>query len=126
MHKHFIVGSIGEDFACQYLKENGYRIFARNVRGRLGELDIVARAPDNALVFVEVKTLIGTAFDPAHNYTKAKDHKTRRAVQYFLQRYPQLFDENAGFRIDLITVSIEDPLRAGWKGGHTIRQYKNI
>lgn len=43
-----------EDLACEYLKENGYRIIARNVAYRFGEIDIVA-LEGKILVFVEVK-----------------------------------------------------------------------
>ena len=48
-------GRLGEEAAARFLEGRGWRILARNVRRRFGEIDIVAR--DGAiLVFVEVKT----------------------------------------------------------------------
>ncbi|WP_462323284.1 YraN family protein [Desulfoplanes sp.] len=49
------VGRFGEDVACDYLTENGYRVLERNWRTRKGELDIICTR-DGELVFVEVKT----------------------------------------------------------------------
>lgn len=48
-------GNAGENRACDYLVQNGYRIIERNWRKRFGEIDIIA-LKDNVLVFVEVKT----------------------------------------------------------------------
>ncbi len=35
-------GAAGEQIACNFLQEQGYRIIERNHRSRLGELDIIA------------------------------------------------------------------------------------
>ena len=51
------VGSTGEDIACGYLAHKKYKILDRNYRTTFGEIDIVAKAPDKTLVFVEVKTM---------------------------------------------------------------------
>ena len=37
------LGRWGEDRAVQHLERSGYQILNRNVRTRLGEIDIVAR-----------------------------------------------------------------------------------
>ncbi len=47
-------GRRAETIAAWYLRAKGYRIPARRVRTRAGEIDIVARN-GNTLVFVEVK-----------------------------------------------------------------------
>ncbi len=47
-------GRRAEAIAAWYLRAKGYRILARRVRTRAGEIDIVARHRDS-LVFVEVK-----------------------------------------------------------------------
>ena len=44
----------GEDAAVEALRRRGYRVLARNVRLRRGELDVVAEQGGD-LVFVEVK-----------------------------------------------------------------------
>lgn len=53
------LGQKGEDLACVYLVEKGFKILERNYRRKWGEIDIVAVAPDKTLVFVEVKTMKG-------------------------------------------------------------------
>ena len=47
-------GRRAETIAAWYLVAKGYRILARRVRTRVGEIDIVARHRDS-LIFVEVK-----------------------------------------------------------------------
>jgi putative endonuclease len=47
-------GRAAEEAVCRYLEERGLEIVARNVRGRRGEVDIVAREGDT-LAFVEVR-----------------------------------------------------------------------
>ena len=49
------LGHSGEDLAASFLKENGYKILERNVRGPRGEIDIIARDADT-VCFIEVKT----------------------------------------------------------------------
>jgi len=50
-----LTGAAGEQIACNFLQEQGYRIIERNHRSRLGELDIIA-AYGEFLIFCEVKT----------------------------------------------------------------------
>ena len=35
-------GRKGEDLACEFLRQNGYRVIERNFRCKMGEIDIVA------------------------------------------------------------------------------------
>ena len=50
-------GDHGERVAEKYLKKQGYKRLARNLRSRQGEIDLLMLAPDRrTLVFVEVKT----------------------------------------------------------------------
>lgn len=53
-----LIGDNGECRATSYLQSCGYEIVERNWRTRTGEIDIIAQK-DDALVFVEVKTLPG-------------------------------------------------------------------
>ena len=39
--QHLKVGKIGEDIACRYLKDKGYKIIERNFRRKWGEIDII-------------------------------------------------------------------------------------
>ena len=56
------LGLLGEQLAVDHLVGRGWRVLARNWRCRYGELDVVAVDPENALVFVEVKTRTGDGF----------------------------------------------------------------
>lgn len=50
-----IIGIMGEEIACRYLRSKGYTILERNYTCRHGELDIIASIA-SILVIVEVKT----------------------------------------------------------------------
>ena len=49
------LGRHGEDAAAAHLTRLGYRVLARNLRTRHGEIDLIALGGDT-IVFVEVKT----------------------------------------------------------------------
>lgn len=49
------LGNFGEEQACRYLQDKGYKIIDKNFRNKLGEIDLIVQ--DGAvLCFVEVKT----------------------------------------------------------------------
>ncbi len=52
------LGGLGEDLAAEHLGRLGFRVIARNVRTRNGEIDLIA-CDGSTLVFVEVKTRRG-------------------------------------------------------------------
>ena len=78
------VGRKGEDAAAGLLRDQGYKILARNYRCRHGEIDIVA-FEDGEYVFVEVKTRVtdekGSGADAV---TPAKQRKIVRVAQQYL------------------------------------------
>ena len=49
------LGRRGEDLAVEHFQRLGFRVLARNVRTRAGEIDVIV-CDRRALVFVEVKT----------------------------------------------------------------------
>jgi putative endonuclease len=59
-------GEPGETRACEHLRAQGYLVLERNFRCRSGELDIVAREPGGAIVFVEVKERHGETHGQGH------------------------------------------------------------
>lgn len=78
------VGAAAERAACRRLREEGYRIVARNWRTRLGEIDIVARDGD-VLVFVEVKSRSGPGFGgPEGAVDRPKQRRIVAAAGAFL------------------------------------------
>ena len=57
MAKHNELGKWGEDFAAEYLKEQGYFIRDRDWHCGKRDIDLVAISADlTTIVFVEVKT----------------------------------------------------------------------
>lgn len=80
------IGMLGENLACEYLEQQGYKILARNFRcHRYGEIDIVA-GKDNSISFIEVKARSSLYYGrPEAAVTWAKKQKIMRCAQYFLQ-----------------------------------------
>ncbi|MBX4181397.1 YraN family protein, partial [Candidatus Parcubacteria bacterium] len=54
------LGDIGENIACDFLKNRGYTIVERNYLRKWGEIDIVARKGE-VIHFVEVKSVSGVS-----------------------------------------------------------------
>ena len=73
------VGRRGEEAACAYLAERGYRILDRNWRCRLGEIDIVAEQ-GGIIVFVEVRTRTGSRFGTGAESVGMRKQRRLRAV----------------------------------------------
>ncbi len=96
------IGDQGEDFACQYLIERGYRLLERNVLTRGGEIDLVMR--DGAwLVFVEVKARYGLEFGyPEEALTKEKQRHLRSAVFCYLREHGGLAQS---WRLDVVAIT---------------------
>lgn len=78
-------GKNGEEYACRYLKSQGYCILKRNFRcHRMGELDIIA-CKDSVVHFIEVKTRTSTRFGmPQEAVTLSKQRTIRRCAEYYL------------------------------------------
>lgn len=98
------LGRAGERVAAAHLEAKGYRIVARNVFTAQGELDLVARAPDGTLAFVEVRTRRGeeAADAAAESIDERKQLRVRElAAAYLAEHAP---DANA--RIDVVLVAV--------------------
>src|SRR3972149_5236135 len=79
------VGKRGEEEAARFLQKRGFAILDRNVRSRLGEIDLVAR-DGKALVFVEVKTLRERDGDPPQAAVgQSKQRRLGELAQHYLQ-----------------------------------------
>lgn len=124
------IGKLGEDLACGYLVDKGYRILQRNYRKPWGEIDIIGKAKDGTLVFFEVKALAGrgdTGLAPEDNVTAAKLIKLRRTCQAFVAKNPDLVNEKKGWRIDLVAIEIlNSDVAELTKENCRIRYYENI
>lgn len=94
-------GQLGEQAACNFLKEQGYSIACRNWRtGRL-EVDIICFDQMNTLVFVEVKTRSSKHFGAPGNFV---DAKKRRHLMTAAEAYCQKFEHSAEIRFDIISI----------------------
>lgn len=94
-------GAAGETVAQHYLEGLGWQVIGRNVRYRIGELDIVAD-DGSQLVFVEVRTR-RTASGPRAEDTVASDKRRKliRAARMYLMRYT---GPRASSRFDVVAV----------------------
>ena len=78
-------GDHAEVLAAHYLQQQGLQIIARQVRYRVGELDLICQDGD-AWVFVEVKARRSDAFGgPLSAVTHTKIKRLRRAALCYLQ-----------------------------------------
>jgi putative endonuclease len=108
MHGRASLGREGEERACGYLVEKGFSVIARNFRMPFGEIDIIVRAPDKTLVFVEVKTLAGGGRDglrPEDEMSPGKTARFRKIALFYANKNPQLVDGNAGWRLDAVCLT---------------------
>jgi|LZCG01.1.fsa_nt_gb putative endonuclease len=100
MNKGHRTGKRGEDIACQYLRQQGYEIIARNWRSRFGEIDIIARDGDS-LVFVEVKTRTGSGFGGPEG---ALDERKRGRIIATAKAYLSGIESDLAIRFDLVAL----------------------
>ncbi|MBR4962224.1 MAG: YraN family protein [Clostridia bacterium] len=102
------IGRIGEDVACAYLEENGYRIVARNVYADGCEADILAEN-DTHFVFAEVKTRrehpdVPDRFGrPANAVTETKRAHMLKMAKAWLKEHPEVLETRSP-RLDVIEV----------------------
>ena len=98
------VGQRGEEEAARFLEKRGFAILDRNVRSRLGEIDLVAR--DGAtVVFVEVKTRReGDA--PEAAVTGGKQRRLGRLAQQYL-KWKRLGEVRGRFDVVAVTLDHE-------------------
>lgn len=88
------LGDAGEDAALQYLQKSGLVLVTRNYRtpGRGGgEIDLIMRAPDGTLVFVEVRTRASSSHGGgAASVSAIKQRRIVFAAQHYLLRVTTL------------------------------------
>jgi len=103
-------GSIQETKVIGYLEGKGYRIIARNVSNRFGEIDIICISPDKCLVFAEVKYRKNhESFDPLEAVDLRKIHKICKASSFYIGGHRELQDLQV--RYDVIGVYDEGNIK---------------
>jgi len=109
-------GRKAEEAVCRHLERQGWRIEGRNVRGRGGEVDIVARE-GGTLAFVEVRYRGRDDFGrPEETVDRRKRLRIVSAARAYLATVPPASWNTARFDV----AAVEDG-----PGGPVIRYYEN-
>jgi putative endonuclease len=113
-----IIGKLGEDIACKYLKNKGYSIIDRNYLKKCGELDIVAKNKDT-IHFIEVKSVSReinknivsseTGYRPEDNLHPWKLERLSKTIQIYLLE--NNVSDETDWQFDVITVYIDENKR---------------
>ncbi|KXK11895.1 MAG: hypothetical protein UZ22_OP11002000230 [Microgenomates bacterium OLB23] len=102
------IGRYGEKLGVDYLEKKGYIILKRNYYTRIGEIDIIAEQK-NTLVFIEVKTRIGTqSGEPYEAITAKKLYTIRSVARLYLQTAKSAY---AHLRVDVISIVLDNFLQ---------------
>ena len=98
---HLRQGEQAEQWACDYLLQQGLLLIEKNYRCKRGEIDLVMQH-QNSLVFVEVRYRKSQQFGGAlESVTAAKQHKLRLTAEHYLQHKAH----NTFSRFDVIGIS---------------------
>ena len=105
------VGKRGEEEAARFLDKRGLTILDRNVRSRLGEIDLVAR-DGKTLVFVEVRTQREREGDPPEaSVREGKQRRLGRLAQHYL-KWKRLGEVSCRFDVVAVTLDGQDRVTA--------------
>lgn len=98
-------GNYGEYLACEYLKEQGYKILERNYRIQGGEIDIVAKDGET-LVFIEVKTRWSHEYGPpVESMTPWKIKALLKTARFYVQ---EISWGEREYRLDFIGIDFAE------------------
>ena len=95
-------GHRSETVAALWLRLKGYRILARRLKTRAGEIDLVAAAPFGLVCFVEVKAR-GSTRTAAESVGPAQQTRIARAASLYLASRPGL--ARRGSRFDIVAIA---------------------
>lgn len=97
-------GRKAEQEAELYLRRRGYKVIARNVKTKLGEIDLVA-LKGKLIVFVEVKARSSDEFGtPVEGLSPKQQRRIRQAAELFLSKRGWSERDR---RFDLIAVELD-------------------
>jgi putative endonuclease len=98
------LGQRGENLAAEYLGRLGYRIYARNYRTKVGEIDMIA-IDESILVFCEVKTRNSTKFgQPFESVTQKKQTTIQKIAEYFIAVNSASLTGISEIRFDVVSI----------------------
>lgn len=115
-------GPRGERLAARHLRRQRYRILGRNLRGRVGEIDLLAQTPDGrTIVIVEVKAGRLGGIRPEHHVNSAKQRKLSHLAAA-LVRERRLGDRPVRFDV----MAVEFSPRGGAVVRHHIGAFESV
>ena len=95
-------GHRSESLAALWLRLKGYRILARRLKTRAGEIDLVAAAPFGPVCFVEVKARSASRI-AAESVGPSQQTRIARAASLYLASRPGL--ARRGSRFDIVAIA---------------------
>ena len=106
------IGQLGEELACQYLENRGYKVIDRNYRKKWGEIDVIA-IKGGIVRFVEVKAVSREAIT---DISREIDYRPEEMVQrYKLQKlartatlYMEAKKDTREYQIDVLGIIIDE------------------
>lgn len=105
MARHNDIGHTGEQMATAFLTHHHYTIEAVNWRYGRAEIDIIARTPENTVVFIEVKTRRNTWYGPPESFVTPR--KTQLMAQAAIG-YLAAINHDWEFRFDVVAIQLHD------------------
>ncbi|MHB1316771.1 MAG: YraN family protein [Minisyncoccota bacterium] len=113
-----ILGAIGEDAVCTYLKRKGFVVTDRNYLKKWGELDVVARK-GKKIYFIEVKSVsrffedvsreTNDKYRPEDNMHPWKLKRLARTIQSYL--LDKNVSDDVEWQFDVATVFVDQSKR---------------
>ncbi len=94
------LGQKGEELACRFLVNRGYKIISRNFKTSHGEIDVIAKDNDT-LVFIEVKTRESLEYGlPFESVNRMKRRKIANVAMMYLKKLREL----PACRFDIVSI----------------------
>lgn len=100
------LGQLAENWACDYLQAQGFKLLARNYRLRGGEIDLIGQDGEY-LVFIEVRYRSREDFGGAlYSIDLRKQQKIIRTAQHYLLLHPY----DLACRFDVIAINAQQQI----------------
>ena len=107
MSKQQKLGKLGEDAACVFLENLGYKILERNWRFSKAEIDIIAKEKE-VLIFVEVKAKSYTFYgSPEESISVYKENLIIDAASQYMIK----LNHDWEIRFDIISIVFDKQLK---------------
>ncbi len=112
------IGELGENIACRYLINKGYKIKERNYTKKYGEIDIIA-SKSKIIYFIEIKSVsceitedsvihetnLRFRIRPEENLHQAKLKRLHNTIGTYLAE--KLISESTPWQLDLVCVYLD-------------------